>query len=68
MTRVNAKPPANVSPAADYFSRLSKAALVDILVDCLQRNNGEDQPLTIAAAAALAEPVLRMRGDRLPRY
>jgi hypothetical protein len=68
MTRVNAKPPANASPAADYFARLSKAALVDILVDCLVRQNGEDQPLTTTAAAALAEPVLRMRGDRLPRH
>lgn len=67
MTPVNAKLPVCVDPAATYFGQLSKAALVDILVDVLKREAGDEGHICRESEAKeLAEPVLLMRGDKVP--
>jgi hypothetical protein len=67
MTRVNAKHSIHVDPAATYFEQLSKAALVDILVDVLKREAGDEGHICRESEAkSLAEPVLRLRGDKVP--
>ena len=67
MTRVNAKPSVHVDPAATYFEQLSKAALIDILVDVLKREAGDEGHICRESEAKeLAEPVLLMRGDKVP--
>jgi hypothetical protein len=65
MARVNAKQTVYTDPATKYFERLSKSALIDILVDTLKRENGEDSICSEVQARDMAEPVLRMRGDRI---
>jgi hypothetical protein len=67
VTRVNAKQSIHVDPAATYFEQLSKAALVDILVDVLKREAGDEGHICRESEAKeLAEPVLRLRGDKIP--
>ncbi len=67
MTRANAKGPVYVDPAVGYFEQLSKAALIDILVDVLKREAGEEGHICRESEAKmLSEPVLMMRGDKVP--
>jgi hypothetical protein len=49
---------------AAYLTRLSKAALIDVLVEQLRLGSGEcDTPLTAEAVRSIVEPTLRARGD-----
>lgn len=53
---------------AAYLSRLSKAALVDILTDTLRLTYGTpDAALTVDRVREAILPVIESRGDRLPR-
>lgn len=66
--RVNAKQCLYDDPAVKVLSRLSKAALVDVLVDILRRDSGScDDPVSEADAIAAVALVLQQRGDRLPK-
>jgi len=52
---------------AAYLARLSKAALVDVLVEQLRLAAGEcDTELTAEAVREVVEPTLRRRGDAIP--
>ena len=52
---------------AAYLARLSKAALVDVLVEQLRLAAGEcDTELTAEAVREVVEPTLRRRGDAVP--
>jgi len=65
MARVNAKQPAYDDPAVSYLDQLSKSALIDVIVDSIKRDLG----LLVAReddAMHYVEPVLLMRGDRVP--
>lgn len=52
-----------------WLESLSKAALADIFIDMTQRNLGDenaDGETLLAAMVEEAEPVMRVRGDKLP--
>lgn len=67
MTRVNAKHPLCVEPAAAYLQQLSKSALIDIICDAMRRDKGDDISIMREAdAKAFCEPVLLMRDDKVP--
>ena len=54
------------NPDAELLSRLSKAALLDLLVEALRLNAGHcDTPCTHAELADLCNVTLGHRGDRL---
>ncbi len=63
------KKPTTVRGAdARYLARLSKAALVDVLVEQLRLAAGEcDTELTAEAVRDVVEPTLRRRGDAVPQ-
>ncbi len=69
MARVNAKKPiyANGETARD-LDRLSKAALIDVVVDCCKRMFGEDvwEESTAACLYEVCHAPLRERGDKCP--
>jgi hypothetical protein len=67
-TRMTLKKLRTVSGAdAAYLARLSKAALVDVLVEQLRLAAGEcDTELTAEAVREVVEPTLRRRGDAVP--
>jgi len=68
VVRVNGKQCVSVDPAATYLEQLSKAALIDVLVDMLRRESGEEgHVVRELEAERLVSPVLRMRGDRIPK-
>jgi hypothetical protein len=51
------------------FDGLSKAALMDAVIDCARRHAGDellDGPELVAAVRDLITPVLIARGDRFP--
>ena len=53
---------------AAYLSRLSKAALVDLLTEALRVNAGAcDTPLTVEQVRERILDTMLVRGDRLPR-
>lgn len=53
---------------AKYLSRLSKAALVDLLTESLRVIAGScDTPLTVDQVRRAISPAMISRGDRLPR-
>ena len=62
------KPPAYDDPAREWLGSLSKAALIDCVIDLL-RANGEsaDDPVSVDAAFGRLLPVLTMRGDKAPK-
>jgi len=61
------KPRTVPGPDAAYLARLSKAALVDVLVEQLRLAAGEcDTELTAEAVREIVEPTLRRRGDAVP--
>ena len=61
------KPPSVPGPDAAYLARLSKAALVDVIVEQLRLAAGEcDTPLSAEAVREIVEPTLRRRGDAVP--
>ena len=71
MARLGAKPPALTvvsREVAEHLDRLSKAALIDLYIHKLAVNLGacDDAP-TLEQVAEDANPVLRLRGDRLIR-
>jgi hypoxanthine-guanine phosphoribosyltransferase len=47
------------------LTQLSKAALVDILIDLMRCNAGEDGELSPETVAELCDPRLAVRGDKL---
>jgi len=47
------------------LTQLSKAALVDILIDVMRCNSGEDGELSPEAVTELCNPRLAVRGDKL---
>ena len=47
------------------LTQLSKAALVDILIDLMRCNAGEDGELSPETVASLCDPRLAVRGDKL---
>ena len=52
----------------EYLRQLSKACLVDILIETLRLNSGEgDTPLTTEALRAAVEVTVTRRGDRAPK-
>ena len=52
-----------------YLDQYSKRALLECVAALCAVVNGEaDTPQTAAAVAHLCEPVLRVRGDRLPPH
>lgn len=67
MNCVNKKPSTYRDEAVPWLHYLSKAALVDCVIDLL-RGQSEccDEPVSIATAKERLEPVLNMRGDLMP--
>lgn len=64
---LNKKPTTVRGADARYLARLSKAALVDVLVEQLRLAAGEcDTELTAEAVREVVEPTLRRRGDAVP--
>lgn len=57
------KLPVYQDPAAGWLRRLSKTALVDLVID---RTTKDDESVSVADARNAAGPVLRLRGDRIP--
>jgi hypothetical protein len=57
----------NRSVESRLLTQLSKAALVDILIEIMRLNAGEcDTELSPEAVVDLCAPMLHMRGDKLP--
>lgn len=54
------------SDGARYLSLLSKAALIDLLLDAVDLAEGEDW--SMAELEASVRPRLAARGDRVPAY
>ena len=56
------------SPEAAYLRQLSKAALLDLLIETLRLNSGAaDTPLSTAALDRAVIDLLIERGDRAPK-
>jgi hypothetical protein len=55
--------------AASYLNKLSKAALIDVVIDLLRQDGTAscDDPVTVDRVLAVAAAVLAMRGDPVPR-
>jgi hypothetical protein len=69
MARISAKQPIfATSVASRELERLSKAALMDIVVDCCKRMFGEDvyEANQNACLNEVCQVVLRHRGDKNP--
>lgn len=50
-----------------YLDWMSKSALIDVIIDLLRlRQESADEPATIESAHEACEPILRLRGDRVP--
>lgn len=61
------KPSIVGGPAAKYLDRLSKAALIDVLIETLAlANESADDPVTVQQCAEACLPTLNRRGDRIP--
>lgn len=67
MARINAKQPVFDDPAVRWLNQLSKAALIDIVVDVLKREHGEMEIISERQAEEFVSPVLNMRGDKSPK-
>jgi hypothetical protein len=71
-TRGGKKPAGALRSSSDraarhYLEQLSKAALMDVVCDLVsQANQGDDDPATAEQVHAACEPVLFVRGDRIP--
>ena len=64
---LNKKPSVYTDDAASWLHFLSKAALVDCVVDLLRgQSESCDEPVSIAAAKKRLEPVILTRGDKMP--
>jgi hypothetical protein len=64
---LNKKPTTVRGSDSLYLERLSKAAIVDILVEQLRLAAGEcDTPLSAEAVRSIVEPTLLARGDKVP--
>ena len=56
------------SPEAAYLRQLSKACLMDLLIERLRLHAGEcDTPLSVEALDLAVRSVLSERGDRAPK-
>ncbi len=68
---LDAKRPVLASPALwGPLAKLSKAALIDLVVDMLRRMEGADEDEAVLLRALATEylpPVMRERGDRPPK-
>lgn len=56
--------------ACSFLDGFSKAALADLVVDLVRRNAGDedlDGAALVAAITAEAEPVMILRGDKMPK-
>lgn len=61
------KPSIVGGPAAKYLDRLSKAALIDVLIETLAlANESADDPVTVQQCEQACLPTLHRRGDRVP--
>lgn len=66
--RITAKGPVYSDPAVSWLSQLSKSALIDLVVDLIrQKAASADDPVPKATAIDFASPILRARGDRIPK-
>ncbi len=62
------RPAQTGGPAAAYLVGLSKAALIDCLIETLALASGDcDSEVTVDAVVDAVRPVLERRGDRLPK-
>lgn len=56
------------SPEAAYLRQMSKAALLDLLIETLRLHSGQcDTPLSVEALDRAAGGILSERGDRAPK-
>lgn len=62
------KPVVYDDPCVDWLLKLSKAALVDCVVDLLRAggSNSADDPVGESSAVDRLSPVLQLRGDKIP--
>lgn len=61
------KTPTTRTAETRVLTQLSKAALVDILIEVMRCNSGEcDAPLSPETVLKLCAPQLHLRGDKLP--
>jgi len=68
MARVNAKQTVAVDAGGGYLEQISKSALIDVIVDAIRREKGDEgYSVSELDAQQYVEPILRMRGDRVPR-
>jgi len=68
MARIGAKQPVSVGPGVAYLERLSKSALIDVIIDAIQRDIGDELHVVCEQDAQdYVSPVLRMRGDRISK-
>lgn len=65
--RANKKPSLYRDSDATLLDQLSKAALLDLLVEALRRETGScDSPVDAETLRGIVEPTLAARGDRSP--
>lgn len=67
MARINAKAPTYRDPCVEWLGQLSKAALIDCVVDLL-RPFGKSVDITVTEREAIRRlvHVVEMRGDKVP--
>jgi len=61
------KPALSCGPAAKYLNQLSKAALIDVLIETLAISSGScDDPVTVQQCVEACAATINRRGDRPP--